>query len=76
MAVKGVAQSKASTRLLSVSDLAEMLQVPVSTVYQWRYRGEGPRPIRLGRYLRFDPADVARWIEGRKAGSVGAPRWR
>ena len=25
-----------------------MLQVPVSTIYQWSYRGEGPRSIRLG----------------------------
>ena len=53
-------------RLLSVGELAEMLQVPVSTIYQWSYRGEGPRAIRLGRYLRFDPADVARWVESRK----------
>ena len=44
-----------------------MLQVPVSTVYQWSYRGDGPRSIRLGRYLRFDPGDVARWLENRKA---------
>ncbi|HEY2666902.1 MAG TPA: helix-turn-helix domain-containing protein [Actinomycetota bacterium] len=57
-------------RLLSVGELAEMLQVPVNTVYQWRHRGEGPRPIRLGRHLRFDPVDVARWLETRKAASV------
>jgi excisionase family DNA binding protein len=54
-------------RLLSVQEVAELLQVPVKTIYQWRYRGEGPRPMRLGKYLRFDPTDVANWIEGRKA---------
>ncbi len=57
-------------RLLSVRDLSEMLQVPVGTIYHWRHRGEGPRPIRIGGHLRFDPADVARWLEIRKAASA------
>ena len=55
--------------LLSVEELAGLLRVPISTIYYWRLRGEGPPPIRIGRYLRFDSADVARWIEGRKAAS-------
>jgi excisionase family DNA binding protein len=55
--------------LLSVEELAGLLRVPVSTIYYWRLRGEGPTPIRIGRYLRFDSADVARWIEGRKTAS-------
>jgi excisionase family DNA binding protein len=54
-------------QLLSVEQLADLLQVPVSTIYHWRLRGEGPRPMRVGRYLRYEAADVARWIEGRKA---------
>ena len=54
-------------RLLSVQEVAELLQVPVTTIYHWRHRGEGPRPMRLGKHLRFDPADVARWIEVQKA---------
>lgn len=57
-------------RLLSVQDLAALLQVPVRTLYQWRVRGEGPRPIRVGRYLRYDPADVGRWVEARKAATA------
>lgn len=58
--------------LLSVPELASMLQVPVQTIYRWRHRGEGPRPIRVGRHLRFDPADVERWLEARKAASQAA----
>jgi excisionase family DNA binding protein len=57
------------TKLLSVTDLAEMLNVPVRTIYEWRHRRQGPRPIRMGRHLRFDPADVAKWLEARKAAS-------
>lgn len=53
-------------RLLSVSELADVLQIPVGTIYQWRHRGEGPQGFRVGRHVRFDPADVARWVDARK----------
>ncbi len=57
-------------RLLSVGDLSELLQVPVGTIYQWRQRGEGPKGIRIGGHLRYDPVDVAGWLEIRKAASA------
>jgi len=57
-------------QLITVPELAGLLGVPVKTIYRWRYRGEGPQPIRVGRYLRFDPADVNRWLDARKAASV------
>jgi excisionase family DNA binding protein len=61
-------------QLLSVPELAKLLQVPVPTIYRWRHRGEGPEPIRVGRHLRFDPADVKAWLENRKAASAGRYR--
>ncbi len=67
-------RTKAATptraRWLSITELGEMLQLPVETLYKWRHRGEGPQPIRLGRHLRYDPADVTRWLETRKAESA------
>jgi len=57
-------------RALTVTELAELVGVPEKTVYRWRHRGEGPEPIRVGRFLRFDPNDVSRWLEERKAASV------
>lgn len=56
--------------LLSVQELASLLKVPVQTIYYWRYRGDGPKPIRVGKHLRFDPADVERWLEHRKGASA------
>ncbi len=50
-------------RLLTVQDLAAYLGVPVTTLYQWRYRREGPRGFRVGRHLRYQWADVTEWIE-------------
>jgi len=37
--------------------------VPVSTLYQWRYKGIGPKSRRVGRHLRYRPEDVRAWVE-------------
>jgi excisionase family DNA binding protein len=52
-------------RLLTVEDLAGYLEVPVATVYAWRYRRQGPPGFRVGRHLRFRHSDVEDWIEDR-----------
>lgn len=53
--------------LWSVQDVARYLRVPVKTLYQWRYLGRGPQAYVVGRYLRYKPADVARWLDGQAA---------
>jgi len=50
-------------RLWTVEDVAEYLQVPVKTLYQWRTQGRGPRGRRVGRYLRYRQADVVAWVD-------------
>jgi excisionase family DNA binding protein len=50
-------------RLLTVRELAEYLAVPVTTLYQWRYRSEGPTGFRVGRHLRYRWSEVEAWIE-------------
>jgi excisionase family DNA binding protein len=49
-------------RYLTVVDVADLLAVPVETIYQWRRKRTGPPAFRVGRHLRFDPEDVRRWI--------------
>ena len=36
-------------RLWTVEDVSEYLGVPVKTLYQWRYLGQGPAAKRVGR---------------------------
>jgi excisionase family DNA binding protein len=52
-------------RLVNVKELASYLDVPVKTLYAWRYRREGPPAFRVGRHLRYRWSDVERWVEGR-----------
>jgi excisionase family DNA binding protein len=49
--------------LLSPEDVAAILGVPKSTLYAWRYRGEGPPSLRVGKHIRYRREDVREWIE-------------
>ena len=53
----------AQQQMISPSELAEFLNVPVSTIYQWRYRGEGPPGFKLGNHVRYRWADIHRWLD-------------
>jgi excisionase family DNA binding protein len=52
-----------ATEFLSPQGLADYLGVPVGTVYQWRYRGVGPRGSSVGRHVRYRRRDVDAWLE-------------
>jgi hypothetical protein len=45
--------TKEFDRLMTITDLSEMLGVPVDTRYGWRHRGDGPRGYRIGRHVRY-----------------------
>ena len=49
-------------RLLSVRELAEYLGVPVTTLYTWCHRDEGPPGFRVGRHIRYRRRDVENWV--------------
>ena len=51
--------------LIDVQQLANYLDVPVKTLYAWRYRREGPPAFRVGRHLRYRRIDIQRWIQQR-----------
>ena len=51
--------------LLSAQDLADFLDVPIATIYAWRYRHEGPPGFRVGWHLRYRRNDVEQWIRNR-----------
>ncbi|PWW65456.1 helix-turn-helix domain-containing protein [Actinokineospora spheciospongiae] len=48
-------------RLWTVDDVSSYLGVPVKTLYQWKWRGEGPPVRKIGRHLRYDPVAVQSW---------------
>ena len=57
-------------RLLSIDEVAELLGVPAGTLYRWRYVGTGPRGIKVGKHVRYRPADVEAWLEEQAAATA------
>lgn len=50
-------------RLMTLAEVAEMLSIPLDTLYAWRYRGLGPPGYRVGRYVRYRRTSVESWLE-------------
>ncbi len=53
--------------LWSIERTSKYLGIPVGTLYQWRHRRTGPPALKIGRHLRYDPADVYAWVKGQAA---------
>lgn len=53
-------------RLWTCDEVAAFLGVPVSTIYAWRYRSEGPPGYRVGRFVRFRRDEVLAWLDQRR----------
>lgn len=47
---------------LTPDGAAEVLAVPVATLGQWRYRGEGPRYSKVGKLVRYSRGDLDLWL--------------
>jgi predicted DNA-binding transcriptional regulator AlpA len=68
---KNSRQSPENDRLMTPSQLAEMLSLPLASIYDMRYRGTGPRAIKLtGKALRFRLSDVESWLKERETAST------
>jgi excisionase family DNA binding protein len=56
---------QAREKLTSLTDVSEMLGIPVQTLYRWRYKGDGPAGYRVGRHVRYRKEAVEAWLEQR-----------
>jgi excisionase family DNA binding protein len=56
---------RAGDKLMSLTDVSEMLGIPVHTLYRWRYMGDGPIGYRVGRHVRYRREAVEAWLEQR-----------
>ena len=47
---------------LTPDEAAAVLNVPVATLAQWRYRGQGPRYRKVGGVVRYARRDLDAWL--------------
>ena len=57
-----------SIHLLNEYEVAEMLDVSISTVRRWRLFKRGPRYLKLGALCRYRLEDISAWLESRPTG--------
>ena len=56
-------QQETAERPLSPSQLADYLNVPLTTLYSWRYSDDGPPGFRVGKHIRYRWTDVQEWVQ-------------
>lgn len=47
----------------SIVEVAEFLNVPPDSVREWRKKGYGPPARKVGKHLRWNPAQVREWFD-------------
>lgn len=55
--------AQSSEKLMTLTDVSEMLGVPVHTLYRWRSNREGPVGYRVGRHVRYRREAIEAWLE-------------
>lgn len=56
--------------LLTAKPLAERIGITEGCLAKWRLTGEGPRYIKVGRRIAYDPRDVQTWLDARRVSST------
>jgi excisionase family DNA binding protein len=65
---------QAREKLMSLTDVSEMLGIPVQTLYRWRYKGDGPAGYRVGRHVRYRREAVEAGWSNEPTSAPRAPR--
>ena len=61
--------------LMTAEQVAKLTGMAIETLAQWRSQKRGIPYLKIGRAVRYDPADVQKYLEGCRV-SVSDPRER
>jgi predicted site-specific integrase-resolvase len=64
---------EAATLTLSPEDAARRLGVESSTLANWRWRGAGPRYLKVGGRVRYRASDLAAYLDAQTRASTSDP---
>ncbi len=59
--------------LVNETAAAMILALSVKTLRRWRWAGKGPRFVKVGAAVRYDPADLTAFIEAGRRNSTSDP---
>ena len=58
---------------LTPDQVAQRYQVSEATLKEWRYKGRGPKFLRIGKRVRYREADLLRWEQEQEAAARAHP---
>ena len=61
------------TALLNEKETAILLGLKVATLRRWRWAGSGPRFLKVGGAIRYDPVDIAAYRKACRRSSTSDP---
>ena len=61
------------TKLLTESQVAEFLNLRVATLRRWRWVGIGPKFIKIGAAVRYDPQQLKDYLAEQVRSSTSDP---
>ena len=53
-------------------EVSEELRIPEQTLANWRWRGIGPRFLKIGKHVRYRRSDLNEWLAGQTRGGDAA----
>ena len=56
-------ETEMGNELLTPAEAAEILRISPATLPRWRWAGEGPDFVRIGRSIRYRREDLDRYIQ-------------
>ena len=59
----------AEERLMSVHEMAEYLNMNISTIYMWSQKGQMPA-MKMGKMWRYRRSDIEAWLNSRRSPQV------
>ena len=59
------------SELLTAAELAEKLHTTAASLAQWRYKGSGPKFVKIGSGVRNRAADVEAWLDAQTRSQTG-----
>ncbi len=66
-------RTKSTPTLVNETEAARILSLSVKTLRRWRWAGRGPRFIKIGGAVRYDPTDLTAFIEAGRRTSTSDP---
>ena len=48
--------------LLKEKEVAQLLNIGIDALRQWRFKGNGPRFLKLGASVRYEPKEIADFL--------------